>query len=136
MIKLTYRDLQRLSSGKLLGLLGEAVGIVYVDGQPIFKIKVVSESDLTLDSQRSSLKNGEAHDSQATGTGQKDSKERPTMTVKPSKQELQAMIHKMEGVEHIETVAASVVPWYDPERHTSGDTVRMKVGSTAKVVTL
>ena len=52
-----------------------------------------------------------------------------------AKAELQTMIHNIEDRNPVRPVQPNV-PWYNPEMHTTGDTVRMMVGNIVKVVTL
>lgn len=50
-VKLTYRELQRLSIARLLMTIGNDVCLVYADSQLVFKVKAASEKDILLDSQ-------------------------------------------------------------------------------------
>ena len=52
-VKLTFRDMQRWSVTKLMQALGNEVGQVHVNGEAIFKIRVMTEKDLSSDSQAS-----------------------------------------------------------------------------------
>ena len=60
--------------------------------------------------------------------------------VQPTNAELQAMIHNIEQKSVKESPeyqrSKIVIPWYNPEIHTTGDIVRMKVNDLIKVVTL
>ncbi len=48
----------------------------------------------------------------------------PTEPPKPTKQELQSMIHQMEAGQPQE-VKEEFIPWYNPQRHKTGDKVRI-----------
>ena len=63
-----------MSIAKLLVKLGSDVGIIYVDSQPMLKLKVATEGDvIVLDSQATKAKTRVGRDSQANRREQDDS---------------------------------------------------------------
>ncbi len=50
---------------------------------------------------------------------------RPTLDpVRPTRSELQSMIHKMEA-EQPKEIKEEFIPWYNPQRHKTGDKVKI-----------
>lgn len=62
-------------------------------------------------------------------------KPRIVQPVKPTNAELQDMIHQIEK-KRIEAVSPQNFPWYDPEKHTTGDKVKQFRDGHIEVVTL
>lgn len=55
----------------------------------------------------------------------KQSTVQPTSSKKPTKQELQDMIQQMESGQPKEKPKEEFIPWYNPQRHKTGDKVRI-----------
>lgn len=204
-VKLNYREFQRMNAGKLLSVLGEDIGLVYVDGQAMFKVKVISKSDLGHDSQCREVETGDnwinkkcqicgytgvydvhhkdsqhtnntpnnliilcptchakvhrrgisldrdtqrdvpfdsqasRHDSQSVKLdSQATDTDRLTVKAKLSTAGITVDGNRIVGVNRQPAVVQTEKPppWYDADRHTTGDTVRMMRGKKVEVVTL